>query len=85
MQCICTIKASQHLALMYVLISMLSLECKITYHHNFLVSEHEDGVYQRSYYDQDIPDIIQASEHRFVERKVINLWVTLMLVSWLVV
>src|SRR5882762_1867891 len=68
-----------------VLISMLSLECKITYHHNFSVSEHEDGVYQRSYYDQDIPDIIQASEHRFVERKVINLWVTLMLVSWLVV
>jgi hypothetical protein len=60
----------------------LFLECKITYHHNFSVSECDDGTYERSYYDEDIPDVIQASEHRFVERKVVNLWISLMLVSW---
>jgi hypothetical protein len=60
------------------------LECKITYHHNFSVSEREDGIYERAYYAQDIPDVIQVSEHRFAERKVIDLWITLMLVSWYV-
>jgi hypothetical protein len=50
--------------------------CHINYHHNFSV---ESG--QRIYYD-GIPEIIQAGEHQFVERRVVVLWVTLMLVSW---
>jgi hypothetical protein len=58
------------------------LACKITYHHNFSVCEQAAGVYERSYYDQEIPKVIQVSEHRVVETKVINLWITLMLVSW---
>jgi hypothetical protein len=35
----------------------------------------------RTYYD-GLPEIIQVGEHQFVERKVINLWITLMMVSW---
>jgi hypothetical protein len=50
--------------------------CKINYHHNFHV---KDG--RRIYYDS-IPNIIQVSEHQYVERQVIELWINLMLVSW---
>jgi hypothetical protein len=50
-------------------------ECNINYHHNFRV---EGG--RRIYYDADIFDIIQIGEHQFVERKVIELWITLMVV-----
>jgi hypothetical protein len=35
----------------------------------------------RTYYN-GLPEIIQVEEHQFVERKVINLWITLMMVSW---
>ena len=52
-------------------------ECNINYHHNFRV---EGG--RRIYYDADIPDVIQVGEHQFVEHKVIQLWITLMVVSW---
>jgi hypothetical protein len=51
-------------------------ECGTNYHHNFRVKE---GV--RTYYD-GIPDIIQVGEHQFTERRLIQLWITLMLVSW---
>lgn len=82
MPCICTVKVSQVWALHMPRYRFLFLECKITYHHNFSVSKCDDSTYERSYYDEDIPDVIQASEHRFVERKVVNLWISLMLVSW---
>ena len=51
--------------------------CQINYHHNFCVNKG-----QRIYYDGTIPDVLQVSEHQFVERKVVNLWITLMVVSW---
>ncbi|KAF8074791.1 hypothetical protein FPV67DRAFT_1408151 [Lyophyllum atratum] len=50
--------------------------CQINYHHGFRV---EKG--RRIYYD-GMPEIIQAGEHQFFERKVIQMWITLMLVSW---
>lgn len=52
------------------------LACKINYHHNFYV---QSGI--RNYYS-GIPDILQVAEHQFVERKLVNLWITLMVVSW---
>ena len=51
-------------------------ECKTNYHHNFRV---RDGI--RTYYD-GIPEIIQVGEHQFAEKRLIQLWITLMLVSW---
>ena len=48
-------------------------ECNITYHHNFSI---HDG--KHIYYNTKIPDIIQVSEHQFVEHKVIELWITSM-------
>lgn len=51
-------------------------ECKVNYHSNFYVHQG-----RRVYYG-GIPDIIQVGEHQFVERKVVELWVTLMVVSW---
>jgi hypothetical protein len=55
-------------------------ECKTNYHHNFRVFEG-----QRTYYTivtTVLPDIIQVGEHQFVETKVINLWINMMLLSW---
>src|SRR6267378_2547633 len=54
----------------------IKTECKTNYHHNFRVSAG-----QRIYYTT-ILDIIQVGEHQFVETKVINLWITMMLLSW---
>lgn len=50
--------------------------CKVNYHHNFRVHEG-----RRIYYDE-IPDIVQIGEHQFPERKLINLWIMMMLLSW---
>ena len=52
------------------------LGCKVNYHHNFRVHEG-----QRIYYDE-IPDLIQVGEHQFAERKLIDLWILMMLLSW---
>ncbi|KAF8436849.1 hypothetical protein L210DRAFT_869872, partial [Boletus edulis BED1] len=46
--------------------------CEINYHHNFKVFKGE-----RTYYG-GIPDTIQISEHQFVERQVIEMWLSLM-------
>ncbi|KAG9310197.1 hypothetical protein JVU11DRAFT_9837 [Chiua virens] len=46
--------------------------CKINYHHNFKVFKGE-----HTYYG-GIPDIIQISEHQFVECQVIEMWLVLM-------
>ncbi|KAF8894187.1 hypothetical protein CPB84DRAFT_1816137 [Gymnopilus junonius] len=50
--------------------------CKVNYHHNFRV---HDG--QQIYYDK-IPDILQIGEHQFAERKLVNMWIIMMLLSW---
>jgi hypothetical protein len=54
----------------------LSLACRITYHHNFQVKDE-----QRTYFDT-IPDIIQVGKHQFAERRLVELWIHLMLISW---
>ncbi|KAG2012844.1 hypothetical protein CC2G_009809 [Coprinopsis cinerea AmutBmut pab1-1] len=50
--------------------------CRINYHHNFSVHQ---GV--RTYY-QGVPEVLQIGEHRFAEVKLINSWITLMVVAW---
>ncbi|KAF8155005.1 hypothetical protein K438DRAFT_1987232 [Mycena galopus ATCC 62051] len=50
--------------------------CNTNYHHNFSV---KDSV--RTYYG-NTPRYIQIGEHQFAERKLVGLWVTLMLVGW---
>jgi len=50
--------------------------CRTSYHYNFFV---KNGC--RVYYD-GIPDIIQVGRHQFIERRVIELWINSMLVSW---
>jgi hypothetical protein len=50
--------------------------CNTNYHHNFHV---KNGI--RTYHDS-IPDIIPVGEHQFAEKWLIQLWITLMLVSW---
>ena len=64
------------LHIVLVLILCFPLECQTNYHHNFKV---KDGV--RTYYD-GIPLIIQVGEHQFAEKRLIQLWITMMLVSW---
>jgi hypothetical protein len=50
--------------------------CNTNYHHNFHV---KDGI--RIYY-YGVPDVVQIGEHQFAEKRLIQLWITLMLVSW---
>jgi hypothetical protein len=55
--------------------------CSTNYHNNFSVT---NGI--RTYYSGKyaIPDAIQVGEHQFMEREVLNLFVSLMKVSWYV-
>ena len=46
--------------------------CKVNYHHDFKVYKGEHIYYE------GIPDIIQAGEHQFIERKVVKMWLALM-------
>ena len=46
--------------------------CEINYHHNFKVSKGE-----RVYYG-GVPDVVQIGEHQFVERQVIEIWLSLL-------
>ena len=56
------------------------IDCEVNYHHNYCV---EKG--KRIYYSGNgIPEILQVGEHQFAERKLVQLWVTMMLVSWYV-
>ncbi|KAJ7668842.1 hypothetical protein B0H17DRAFT_1335884 [Mycena rosella] len=52
-------------------------QCKTNYQYEFSV---QNGV--RTYYGR-VPEYIQVGEHQFVERKLIGLWMSLMLVGWL--
>lgn len=52
------------------------IACNINYHYNFSVHQG-----QRTYY-QDVSDILQIGEHQFAEVRLINLWITSMLVAW---
>ena len=60
----------------YTITNQILLGCKVNYHHNFRVHES-----RRIYYNK-IPDILQVGEHQFAERKLINLWILMMLLSW---
>jgi len=53
-----------------------TIGCKINYHHNFSVCANT-----RTYH-QDVPKILQIGEHQFAEVKVINMWISMMLLSW---
>jgi hypothetical protein len=48
----------------------------VNYHNNFRVHQG-----QRIYYD-GIPDVLQIGEHQFAELKLVNMWITMMLLSW---
>ncbi|KAJ7936352.1 hypothetical protein B0H13DRAFT_1589610 [Mycena leptocephala] len=50
--------------------------CKARYYPNYVV---RNGV--RTYYNE-IPNEIQVGEHQYIERSVLNLFTTLMLISW---
>ena len=55
---------------------LTTTECDVNYHHNFRVFQG-----QQIYYDS-LPAIIQVGEHQFVERKLMNLWISMMLLAW---
>ncbi|KAF8799170.1 hypothetical protein BYT27DRAFT_7228010 [Phlegmacium glaucopus] len=50
--------------------------CNVNYHHNYQVYQG-----QQIYYD-GIPEILQIGEHQFAERKLVNIWIMMMLLSW---
>ncbi|KAF9041183.1 hypothetical protein BJ165DRAFT_1350265 [Panaeolus papilionaceus] len=51
--------------------------CKINYHNNFRVHNH-----QRLYYDHHQISILQIGEHQFVEVQLVNYWIRMMLLAW---
>lgn len=48
----------------------------MNYHHNFYVFQG-----RRIYYD-GIPNILQIGEHQFAERRLVEWWISMMLLSW---
>ncbi|KAJ7431561.1 hypothetical protein B0H11DRAFT_1664812, partial [Mycena galericulata] len=50
--------------------------CHTNYHNNFSV---HSGI--RTYYD-GIPELIQVGEHQFAELKLVNMWISSMLLGW---
>ncbi len=53
--------------------------CKINYYHNFWIKDDT-----RLYYaGEEIPDIIQVEDYQFVKHKVIKVWITSMVLSWM--
>jgi KDZ transposase family protein len=56
----------------------MKIGCNVNYHHNYRVFQG-----QRIYYDRvGLPDIVQIGEHQFAERKLINTWILMMVLSW---
>jgi hypothetical protein len=51
-------------------------DCSTNYHNWFSIHQ---GV--RTYYN-GIPDYLQVGEHQFVEKEVVKMWITMMLVGW---
>ena len=64
------------IALFLIFLLCYLVACKVNYHNNYYI---KDG--ERVYYD-NIPQIIQVGNHQFIEVKVVNVWITLMVVSW---
>ena len=54
----------------------MKIGCNVNYHHNYQVFQG-----QRIYYD-GLPNIVQIGEHQFAERKLINTWILMMVLSW---
>jgi len=52
------------------------LGCRYSYRNNYAI---QNGI--RHYYG-GVPDYIQVGEHQFVEKKLVSLWVNMMLVGW---
>ena len=50
--------------------------CKTSYYHNYSVHNRE-----RHYY-QGVPEFLEVGDHQFVERRLVELWITLMGTSW---
>ncbi|KAF8060185.1 hypothetical protein FPV67DRAFT_1674149 [Lyophyllum atratum] len=78
-------KAEQRQAVLYTLgegalpvytVHLYCESCNVNYHHNYSVKKDK-----RTYYD-GIPEIIQVGEHQFMEQKLVQLYMTMMLVSW---
>ncbi|KAF8064136.1 hypothetical protein FPV67DRAFT_1671883 [Lyophyllum atratum] len=78
-------KAEQWKAILYTLdrgavpmwaVHLYCDKCKVNYHNNFKVKSRD-----RIYYDT-IPDILQMSEHHFVETRVAEIWLVDMNIAW---
>ncbi len=58
--------------------SISVIECNTNYHHNFAV---KNGM--RTYYG-NILNMIRVGKHQFIEKQVIDLWISMMLLLWFV-
>jgi hypothetical protein len=58
--------------------SFFTQGCNTSYHANYSVT---GGV--RNYY-AGVPEVVQVGEHQYIERKVVEMFVNLMLISWYV-
>jgi len=55
-----------------------TLGCGTSYRHNYSVGRNSG---HRIYYG-GVPEIIQVGEHHFIEGKVLNLFIGMMLTAW---
>ena len=64
-------------------VSVTTSECHVNHHHNYSISGSSTIPYTHTYYD-GISNFVQVREHQFIKRKVIDLWISLMVISWFV-
>jgi hypothetical protein len=55
--------------------------CGSNYHHNYVVEGPKVKEKTRTYYG-GVPEVVQVSEHHFIDWKVLDLFTGLMLLSW---
>jgi CxC5 like cysteine cluster associated with KDZ transposases len=62
----------------YTLLSQANViaECHTNYRNNYSVLGDT-----RTYYD-GVPEFVQAGEHQFVQRKLVNMWIGAMQLGW---
>jgi hypothetical protein len=78
-QFICTVTVGIFSIYTSIPLTDIFSECWTWYHNNYKVV---DGIW---YYYQGIPDFLQVSKHQYIERQLLEMWVSHMLVGWWVI
>ena len=72
----CDSESMLGMSLQMLILACLVVECNTSYRNNYSVHNKVRSLYGGT------PDFIQVGEHQFVARKLVEMWVNMMLVGW---